>query len=665
MADFLIDERVPCMLHCIQKTEILEGAMKRGIVWISALALLFCACETQVPVQTTDIAPETTAQTTTNAPETTVVTTEPPVLDEEDSFSLYERYEHAKYTASEYRNQDHSKAYWTVVTKGGTPQEFCYSSHMHAGIPSVDTLVVLADVNFDGLTDLCINQGHPGNSPTKVFSAYLANTDGTYTLCKNFDEISSPALDPEQRIILSTSRDGASIYWYTKYVIDGDTVKELGTLERCYDTETVRMDGTLYSIAQVSPDRDRFLSADGEWNLDNEKWWNLLGRAYEIPTYLEKDTPYYISQKEDPGMYGWRTKYTFTEDGGLLKQHINYIDVNYNGTNVNYRYNSDGLLVQEGNIVYTYDDAGLLASCTEYQENEPLYTKTYQAGEPLYFQFADGSWEKWDYNAAGQLTQYAYEDMGEVRYPKGTSSYEYNVHGNMVREVSVIYDGEKPHETVFENVYDANGNLLKWTRNGSQEQRIYTYYPSGALKSEKYICHYLALMTTYTEYTEDGQVKYDADMYEGDYEQANKYERVWSYQYLRGELSSITLYTYSFEQKEYVKAGYIFIFNSGGTEDGKRVRHFYYSCNSEGEDVLDCTVLLEYDHNGVLCAYQVLSGDLNDRQVDLQQKHRYTSMVHTMTYDAYGRPSVDNGVFYTYKDCTEEQYALYQKVIAQ
>ena len=283
--------------------------MKRITVWICAFALLLCACETKVPVQTTDIAPEITAELTTKTPETTAVTTtkaseiteattsKVPEMNSEENIAEFvfdacavpvEKYENKTYVVTEYRNRDDSEIYWTVVTiNTAYPQEFRYDLDEAAGpIPSVTTLAVEADINFDGRMDLCIFMGYFGVQGVRRYMGYLQNEDRTYTLCKGFEEILNPVLDTENKVILASARENAAQHWYGKYAFDGETVACIDELVYTAGDGTVEWEGSTYSVAPGTPEYERFIGADGEWNLLSEKWADILAEETENP--LEK-----------------------------------------------------------------------------------------------------------------------------------------------------------------------------------------------------------------------------------------------------------------------------------------------------------------------------------------------------------------------------------------
>lgn len=307
------------MVYYIQKYKMIqEGTMKRLFLGIGVLALLLCACETKLPVQTTDtqpiettavsettVAPETTAAPeTTTAPETTVVpettaapettvpvttkapeTTAESIIIEPVAYAYAVpilKYENDDYIVTEYRNSDSSVIYWTVVTKSiSHPQEFRYDCDKSAGpIPSVTTLVAEEDINFDGRTDLCLFMGYFGVQGTRRYRGYLQNEEGTYTLCEEFENIANPVLDAENKVILSGSRENAAQHWYGKYAFDGETVKCIDKLIYTVGDGIVEMDGVVYSVAAGSADHARFLGDGGEWDLDNNAKWgqNVLGK---------------------------------------------------------------------------------------------------------------------------------------------------------------------------------------------------------------------------------------------------------------------------------------------------------------------------------------------------------------------------------------------------
>ena len=223
--------------------------------------------------------PEDRAETTAKAPETTSKESIAEFIFNTCAVPV-EKYENETYVVTEYRNSDDSEIYWTVVTiNTAHPQEFRYDLDEAAGpIPSVTTLAVEADINFDGRDDLCIFMGYFGAQGVRRYMGYLQNEDGTYSLCKGFEEIPNPVLDTENKVTLASERENASKHWYGKYAFDGETVTCIDELVYTAGDETAEWEGSTYSVAPGTSEYERFIGADGEWDLLSKKWKdNVIG----------------------------------------------------------------------------------------------------------------------------------------------------------------------------------------------------------------------------------------------------------------------------------------------------------------------------------------------------------------------------------------------------
>ncbi len=78
----------------------------------------------------------------------------------------------------------------------------------------------IVDVNFDGKDDILVNNGHFGNQGLVTYTCFL-NKDGAYERNESFADISNPAVDNENKKILSTWRNWAASHSWAMYVYDG------------------------------------------------------------------------------------------------------------------------------------------------------------------------------------------------------------------------------------------------------------------------------------------------------------------------------------------------------------------------------------------------------------------------------------------------------------
>ncbi|MBQ4556037.1 MAG: copper amine oxidase N-terminal domain-containing protein [Clostridia bacterium] len=260
------------------------------------------------------------------------------------------------YTVSEYSTLGGEIAYYTVRLSNG--QIFRYDKDARTDAPAVNDMVFFADVNFDGINDLCIKLGNFGAQGAVTCRCYLGNSNGRYTLCESFELISNPAVDEVNKQILGTSRENAAQHWYFKYTFNGESFVKNASLLLTVADDTVELDGATYSIADGSPDRSRFIGDESEWDLINgEKWSRIIGTYEEKTEYLTKETPYYLAAKTpmDAEFPYNEMSYHFTDDGGIVRKAYLF-DASIGAVNCEYHFDSEGTLKAK----YTYDSKGTL-----------------------------------------------------------------------------------------------------------------------------------------------------------------------------------------------------------------------------------------------------------------------------------------------------------------
>ena len=161
-------------------------------------------------------------------------------------------------------------------------------------IPSVSTLVLETDINFDGANDILLWLGHFGNQGLIRYACYLQTNDG-FIICPSFTKIMNPAVDTEGKVILSSWRNMAvSHSWAIYDYINGEYVET----ERLTE-EPASSDNNDESIVWSWTDE---VFANGEWQV----------REYFTENDYDKETLY--SEKVygetaywDIGSDRWRT----------------------------------------------------------------------------------------------------------------------------------------------------------------------------------------------------------------------------------------------------------------------------------------------------------------------------------------------------------------------
>ena len=130
------------------------------------------------------------------------------------------------YKVSLFRNEETQYVVrWEVeIYNGNTLLQTIYYNHDEyvSCLPSGDALIWEEDVNFDGVKDVLVWQGHYGTHGDLGYRCYLANAEtGLYEWCESFQEIPNPKVDREKKLICGTSRGGANVYHDVFYRYDG------------------------------------------------------------------------------------------------------------------------------------------------------------------------------------------------------------------------------------------------------------------------------------------------------------------------------------------------------------------------------------------------------------------------------------------------------------
>ena len=256
-----------------------------------------------------------------------------------------------------------------------------------------------------------------------------------------------------------------------------------------------------------------------------------------------------------------------------------------------------------------------------------------------------------------QLVKYSFHYTDEeVMYTDGITEYFYDDAGKKIKTVSKYNGSDEEH--VAEYFYDEYGYEI----GNTEDNLVRTYYPDGALKSEK--TNYKEVYgVEYYEYTPDGQLAIYANGGEEEY-----YADVQAYTYYGdGRIKSADYYRYSPEDEKYYNIRRIVV---SYTEDGRRIDR-QYTNNKDMELELACELSLSYDHLGNLVFIDYITD--GDIVLDFSYSHPdfgYIYDVAACEYDEYGRlTKIETKAImtetYKYADCTERQYELYQKVISQ
>ncbi len=188
----------------------------------------------------------------------------------DENTRLHEVYAYSPYCiARTYVSTEDERWLYYIIDLGGG-QRIRYDKLEDAHPPMANNLVTFADVNFDGIDDLCLKLGNFGAQGFVMVRAYLGIGYDKYTLCESFENISNPALDAENKQILGTNRRSAAERYFTKYEFKNGEFVKVEELLYNADTETVEINGEVLPSAE-------FETADGLWNIPYTKWSDIIG----------------------------------------------------------------------------------------------------------------------------------------------------------------------------------------------------------------------------------------------------------------------------------------------------------------------------------------------------------------------------------------------------
>ena len=230
--------------------------------------------EWEAVIETPDVsAPPAPPDIPTPPPEESV----PPVINEEylSHVTVDEGYELttcAEGTGAEYEyviyeledfdveSEYERKVYWIIIVlqDGEVHTVLRQDADEYAAmLLTADSLVLEVDADFDGVHDILLGLGHFGNQGLLRYACYLRRGD-EFVECPSFAEIPNPAIDAENKVILSNWRSHAASHSYAMfYFADGEFVET----ERLTTAEEIADSGEgLWTWT------DKIL-VDGEWQI--------------------------------------------------------------------------------------------------------------------------------------------------------------------------------------------------------------------------------------------------------------------------------------------------------------------------------------------------------------------------------------------------------------
>lgn len=152
---------------------------------------------------------------------------------------------------------------------------------------SVKNKFEYVDVNFDGLPDLLICTGHHGNQGLLTYYCFL-QTESGFVESPTFTDISNPAIDADNRLILSQWRNSAASHSWAEYQCQDNAYVMYRELCEYPDPDS---DGKIWvwtvngrEIArsdELSNEEiwDLLYSENSEWGIAGDRWRTLYNNG--------------------------------------------------------------------------------------------------------------------------------------------------------------------------------------------------------------------------------------------------------------------------------------------------------------------------------------------------------------------------------------------------
>lgn len=164
---------------------------------------------------------------------------------------------------------------------------------------SVENKFEYIDVNFDEIPDLLICTGHHGNQGLLTYYCFLQTENG-FVEAPTFTDIPNPAIDADNRLILSQWRNSAVSHSWAEYGCQDNTYVMIRELcedlewENYYDEEvwvwTVNGEviGRSDELSESEID-DLIYNENSEWGISGDRWRTLYnhGLTTDFSIYSE------------------------------------------------------------------------------------------------------------------------------------------------------------------------------------------------------------------------------------------------------------------------------------------------------------------------------------------------------------------------------------------
>ena len=154
---------------------------------------------------------------------------------------------------------------------------------------SLENKFVYMDVNFDDVPDLLVCTGHHGNQGLITYYCFL-QTDAGFVEAPTFTEIANPAVDTENKLILSQWRNGAASHSWAEYKYEGNAYvryRELCEEAEGYDED--RNDIWVWTVngeeigrsdeLSESEIEDLIYNENSEWRILDDRWRTIYNNG--------------------------------------------------------------------------------------------------------------------------------------------------------------------------------------------------------------------------------------------------------------------------------------------------------------------------------------------------------------------------------------------------
>lgn len=157
---------------------------------------------------------------------------------------------------------------------------------------SVENKFEYMDVNFDDVPDLLICTGQHGNQGLLTYYCFL-QTDGSFVEAPTFTDIPNPAVDTENKLILSQWRNSAAShswaeykYQDNEYVMDRELREDIASYEEEQNSDediwvwTVNGEEIGRSdVLSESEIDDLLYNENSEWRLADDRWRTIYNNG--------------------------------------------------------------------------------------------------------------------------------------------------------------------------------------------------------------------------------------------------------------------------------------------------------------------------------------------------------------------------------------------------